>query len=190
MSIKELLKPEWKKFILPVAFIILFFVAINSFYYVGSSFDKYGCDQVSLSKELQSNLRENNTLAYNQTWNKLRSLSENWSYEIMHTRNVRIISDFVKMIDPIIPVPCEFGVGAGVICEIYMNEETYNCFNSQGDATMFPFEPKYKKASAVTFGFNVLLLFAEGYLISSVVLFAYREMRISSVRKKIRKKAR
>lgn len=185
MSIEKFLKPEWKKLILPIAFIILLAVTIDSFYYLGSVTDKYGCNLVFLFEDYQNAFEENNSLVMNQTYTIMTYMFENMTSEINRIQNVMFISSFVMAIDPITPVPCEFISGNG--CEFYTNEETYNCFkNLTAEPGFLPFnEAGYKKASLVTLGLNFLLLFIEGYLISSVILFAYRKMKVSSAFRKI-----
>jgi len=176
--VKEFFGVEWKKFILPVLLIILFVVVINSFYSLGSVMDKYGCEMVSLVREQITNVKQNNTFAINQTANKMKSLSENIQKDMKKFQNIEPVFNFLKMLDPIIPVPCEFMDGN--FCRFYINESTYNCLTSlktnEGTGLTQPKIVEYKRASIITFGLNGLLLFTEGYLISSLILFIYRKI--------------
>lgn len=186
MSIKEFIKPEWKKFILPIVFIIFFLILINTFYFWGSVVDKYGCELISLEEEYIINIKQNNTLTINQSINKIESLPS--AYQIYP------IFIFLQTIDPIIPVPCGFFIRGNIICEYYITEDTYSCIKNKGleiektlgslgslifklSFPMFNVTSEYKKASIITQTLNILLLFIEGYLISSVILFAYRRLR-------------
>ena len=179
---RDFLKPEWKKFILPIILIILFFVVINAFYTSGSVMDKYGCEAVSLIQEQQANIKQNNTLAINQTVSRMRFLSQNIQNDMRQIQNIEPIFNFVKTIDPFIPVPCE--AMQGNVCEFYINKDTYNCFiNLKSEKTTginILAEPEineYRVVSLPYLGLNVLLVFIEGYLISLIILFVYQKIK-------------
>ena len=140
---------------------------------------------VSLIQKGQTYTRENNTLAAEQTLNSFKSLSENMQKGIKPVQDLQPLFSFLMTMDPPMPVPCEFTIGD--ICEFYMNEETNDCFMSLRSGNiggLFGFfaEPKiteYRGTSFVSFGANIFVLFVEGYLLSSVILFAYRRIRKS-----------
>lgn len=190
MSVKEFLKPEWKKFILPIVLTIIFFFTTSVFYSLGSIMDKYGCEMVLLIEEQLTNMEKNDTLAFNQTAEKGRLLFQNMQTDTeqiqVHFESIEPVIHSISTIDPIFPVPCEtISEIQGNVCEFYMSEETYNCFESfvsEDSGVMMDIfgeteKIEYKKASAITLGLNVLLLFVEGYLISSAILFIYRKIR-------------
>jgi hypothetical protein len=189
MKWKEFLRLDWKKFILPVIFIILFAIVINSFYLLGSVLDKYTCESVSLAKELQNYREQNDTLAIGQFISKNEPFFQNMQNEYEHLAKaigtMQPIINFVKIMDPVIPMPCE-GT-EGYYCEFYSGKDTYNCFQNvvSGDwlnenvfGSLFHTEIKeYKKASFVTFGLNTLLLFIEGYLVSCFIFWIYYKIK-------------
>lgn len=183
MGIGSFLRPEWKKFILPIVFIILFIVMISSFYYTASVLDKYGCEVASLYERLDTYREQNDTSGITQTVDALESLSQNYKNDMKITEGVGPVLSIVLAIDPIVPVPCEFMVSGLTLtpCQFYASEETYNCMKGSIGGTISVFaEPEikeYKGVSVATLGLNVLLLFVEGYLISAVVLFIYRKIR-------------
>lgn len=183
MRVKEFLKPEWKKFVLPVVFIVFFLIIVGSFYYIGSVLDKYGCQTASLITEA-SEYGSENELKFNQTFEELGLISQNMQTDLEAVETLFPILNFFLIIDPIFPVPCTFMAGfmhVTGLCEYYISEETYNCFGTVNpDFSSFFEGPKikeYQPASLTAFGLNILLLFVEGYLISAVVLFIYRKIR-------------
>ncbi len=184
MGIKEFLKPEWKKFVLPVIFVTLFLVAINAFYSYGSVIDKHGCETISLYKELQDNINKNDTVVINQTMAKWLAMSQNMERDILRFEVIVPVFTFLNTIDPVFTLPCEV---IGSNCEFYINEDTYKCFFGMKDNNTFlslAEPPEYKKASIATFSLNILILFAEGYLLSAVVLFGWRRTKKTRTRKK------
>lgn len=196
MDIREVLEPEWKKFILPLVLIILFSFVINTFYSISSITNKYGCEIVSLVQEQNDNIKQNNTLAFNETVKKSISLIQRMQNDADYlelNKNEKKnkvffepVYSFLNVIDPALPVPCELQNTR--FCEYYVNKQTYDCTirmigqNETGglnQAVIFEKIPMkdYTKSSIINLGSNVLLLFVEGYLVSSLILFAYRKIR-------------
>lgn len=186
MGMKEFLKPEWKKFILPIALIVLFLVMIVSFHLYSSVMNKYFCGTISLFQELEATMKQNDSLAYERAFNKTVAspfFTEGQNYDEL-VRGAAYISIFIRTIDPFMSLPCEYKYDyynflVNDFCEYYINKETYNCCASlpeSSNISCFDTAKPYKGVSLVTQGLNVLLLFLEGYLISCVALFAYRKV--------------
>jgi hypothetical protein len=192
MKWKEFLKPRWEKFILPILFIIIFLFVINFFFSFGSTLDKYTCQIISLAKDLQTLGEKNQTLAFNNTLNEFMSLFQNMQNDMNQTEQEHIepLFNFIKVIDPVIPVPCE-GMSDYTCqyypchtCQYYISKETYNCiinimngnFSWIGQSTI----TEYKKVSFITIGLNALVLFAEGYLLSCLIVFGYSKFKKKS----------
>jgi ABC-type multidrug transport system fused ATPase/permease subunit len=208
MGIGKLLKPERKKFVLPAIFIIVFlFMASAPAYSWGPALDKYACEYLSLWQEATTNAEKNDTYALNKTLEKMSALSGNWQKEnekqgLTMTLPLQYFSAaFLKTINPVTPVPCEYSAGGSMIynpsmandfCVFYISRDSYDCteglrkllspvkipVNITGQTEQTERKEEYRQASAVTLGANILILFAEGYLLSSVILFIYRKKRI------------
>lgn len=190
MNIKEFLKPEWKKFILPIVFILLFLVVVNFFYYsIVPTFYEYHCKIAYLDKKMELATEQNDTLAIKQLLEDMLYLQEDTFRSMREPASVFYFCSalFIGAINPI-SMPCEmiYDYVPADFCEFYMREDTYNCLKTLNVTTI----PKtisdrvYKKASITQFVLNVLILFVEGYLISSVILFFYR--RVKRRRKKVK----
>jgi hypothetical protein len=186
MGIKSFLKPDWKKFILPAVFIALFLVLLNSFYNMGHIGDKYMCDVYSAGKQLQIYREQNNTFGFDQTEQRLLSISISIQKESESFKPIwfKPVWDFTTLVSPIVPAPCEF-LGSYNVCEFYINETTYTCMVGQHlplpvvyvSSILESGQYEYNRASALMPALNILLLFAEGYLISCAVLFGYEKIR-------------
>lgn len=184
MNWKEFLRPEWKKFILPIILIAIFIFVINYLFFLGSTFDKYICQLTSLVNNLQT-LRENNqTLAYNQTLDEARSLVKSLQNDVTSRGgNTKLFLDSVKTIktiDPFVPVPCE--IMPSHLCQYYLNKESYDCIINANVSSPFiilgtPNIPEYNKVSFITIGLNILFLFVEGYLISCLIALGYNKFK-------------
>ena len=177
MTIKDFFKPEWKKFILPIIIIILFLVTIKSFYSIGDVMDKYICKMLYLSQEKQDYLRRDNILAANQTYNqKLLPLYKNLTDDLDKIRDKEPLINFFYTINPVIPMPCRAYLPEKS-CKFYINEETYRCRTAAGSYKGTGESPMpYRKPTLFNFGLNILLLFFEGYIISSIILGIFRKL--------------
>lgn len=184
MCFKELLRPEWKKFVLPIIFIILFLFTISTFYSVASVMDKYVCSLTDLIKEQHTAFENNDTVTINETQKKINETFQVIGPEFKQLEDFWPVVEFIKFINPITPIPCELSLSD--FCMFYTNEDTYNCFKSTEPPTslsIIELEVKpYKKVSISAFALSIMILFLEGYLISAVVLFSWRKLR-----KKMRK---
>lgn len=199
-TIKEFLKFEKKKLILPVILILPFFVLVNSFYTLSSVQDEYLCESTYLNEELIIYYNQNNTLAYNQTVEKLDNIRENmaeFEKSNIYLRDKKIIERLffpMNKINPLFPVPCEWGISpvyGRQTCVYYLNEKSYNClkeflsflnqnedpYTSTYTSILSTSLPDYKQISAFILTLNILVLFVEGYLISCLILFIHRTIK-------------
>ncbi|MGV8162209.1 MAG: hypothetical protein ACP5N2_02630 [Candidatus Nanoarchaeia archaeon] len=61
MSLKEFLKPEWKKFVLPVLLVLMFIFVLFPFYSIGSFNNDVACEVYPKILDLSKNLQEINS---------------------------------------------------------------------------------------------------------------------------------
>ncbi|MCD6215533.1 MAG: hypothetical protein B6U68_01965 [Candidatus Aenigmarchaeota archaeon ex4484_14] len=184
MCFKELLRPEWKKFILPIIFVILFLFTVSTFYSVASVMDKYVCDIASLFQQQEDSFKQKDMTALNQTVEKMDSLREEMTNEL---KNIDKLEEPISLslraiisIDPFFPTSCSYVTTD--FCKFYISEKTYNCSRDIASKSfrLLPIELKlkeYQRVSLAILGLHGLILFLEGYLISAVVLFSYRKLR-------------
>jgi len=171
----DFLKLDWKKFILPIILIIIFLVVINALRASGSIEDKYDCQVVTLIQKNVANINSNDTVAISQVNSEMKLLSQDKQKEIKPLQYSNSISAFVKIIDPIIPLPCE-ELGKSNICKFYINKDTYDCIKNidfSGNVFSQPKMSVYKPLSLWIVILNVLILFIEGYFVSSIIFFFY-----------------
>jgi hypothetical protein len=179
----DFFKLNWKKFILPVILIIIFLVVINALRISGSIGDKYDCQVVTLIQKNIDNAQKNDTAAVNQVDSEMKLLAQNKQKEVKHLQYSESISAFVKIINPIVPFPCE-NLGKSNVCQFYINKETYDCLKKldiNGDIFSQPKMSVYKPVSLWIILLNVLLLFIEGYFVSSIIMFFYGKIRDKQV---------
>ncbi len=191
MSLKEFLKPEWKKIILPVIFISIFIILIKFSYDTASLFDKYMCEMLSVAKQRQVYIEQNNTEALEEIEIQSENLSNNFRSEVEKNRLLKLADEefffhtfmSMKKINPLLPFPCEHNIMdlRYKHCRFYINEEAYNCFINftSFENIIFGFNKEmieYKKVSFFDISSNILILFIEGYLVSCLILFCYRKI--------------
>ncbi len=194
MEIKAFLRPEWKKMILPLIFILIFMFLIYSSYTIASIGDDYICEYCEFTDIIYDihNIDQNDTLTINQTVTKIENLSNNFKQDI---EKKEIISTYglifigpMMIINPIYPGPCELGDSLlnTDFCVYYTSEESYNClddlsekiekFSENSPIIMMISFPEYKQLSIFNIVANLIFLFIEGYLISSIILLIYRKL--------------
>jgi len=193
MNIREFLRPEWRKLILPAVFIILFLVLISIFYSFVPVQNEYGCDYALVIREMNSYYDENRTdeATIEQIEIKYRALRDKM-FGGLDLGGYFPIYITILTLDPFIPLPCEYPEYTAFsltkyFCEHYFNKETFNCYYNTTPSIFGIDEQKaalsmgYKGPSFTSVVINILILFIEGYLISSVILLLlpYRKRKIS-----------
>jgi hypothetical protein len=156
---------------------------INALRISGSIGDKYDCQVVTLIQKNIDNAQKNDTAAVNQVDSEMKLLAQNKQKEVKHLQYSESISAFVKIINPIVPFPCE-NLGKSNVCQFYINKETYDCLKKldiNGDIFSQPKMSVYKPVSLWIILLNVLLLFIEGYFVSSIIMFFYGKIRDKQV---------
>ncbi len=195
MCFKELLRPEWKKFVLPIIFIILFLFTISTFYSVASVMDKYVCDIASLFQQQEDSFKQKDMVAFNQTVEEMNTLREEMMNELKNIDKLEEPS-FLSLrviisIDPFFPMSCSYVTTD--FCKFYISKESYDCSRDIASKSFAlpPIELKlkeYQRVSLAILGLHGLILFLEGYLISAVVLFSWRKLRKKMRKSSIRRK--
>jgi hypothetical protein len=179
------LNPEWKKFILPVFLIILFGYQTHIYFSLGNFGDEAYCYSVQQVKLIEKYSEENNTGLLTETANELQSqifyLDRKYNLDASES-GVFYISSSISKIYPFFPVSCEVPINPNKFCRYYFTRESYDCtlemYNiTAGNIIFSVFDlniPEYKKVSNLVIILHFILIFIWGYLISAVILFAFR----------------
>jgi len=168
-----ILKPEPRKFILPTVFLLLFVLAMNTFYDFGTRQDDYACMISDYVKTLElSTDREfchtgvtaigyGSVVIEQETEQKFKAAVEmaNEAANLDNGEMIRIMT----LIDPLLPVPCEYV--PTLFCEQYMSATSHNCMI---EANMMV--GAYRPDSIISIIINGIFLIVEGYLISCLLL--------------------
>ena len=197
MDIKEFLKPDWKKLILPFILIILYIYIVAFSSRVGQLMDTYMCDSFSLNRKITEAYQNNETDKidqYKEEMNylsgKMRTASENLDID-----NIVVIYNFMKFINPVMPLPCE--LESTNFCAHYASKETYDCFVDFEDYLKGPsasvtaglLSPtamvEYRKSTFFTHVFSIIVLIIEGYLVSALVVFLYKKIKNRTSEKEV-----
>lgn len=132
--IKDFLKPDWRKLILPVVFIVLFMYTLSFFHAMGLIGDKYNCEHLRLLAELNEADLRNDMEAFNETLHRLWLIEDQFSAEltaVMHSNREINVPVFItiSVIDPILPVPrlLQGSWDYPKPSVDYMSIETYDC---------------------------------------------------------------
>ncbi len=193
MNLKEFLKFEWKKLIIPFILIGIFTIFIIWFISVSKPAEKYPCEMRELWVDAWYYQHRNDTLNYEKTARKLEDMKIKMDEEMDSSAFLFGIDDFgiqtsIRKIDPIFPLPCSFlenKMGRPYYgCRYYMSEQSVMCmYNISGqvhkieDLAKLPSEPpKYRKLSFFNISLNVLILFIEGYLFSCLIIWTCNKM--------------
>ncbi len=181
-DIKYFLKPHWKKFILPLIFVILFLVLVSSFQALGFFLDKYSCESETLYSQLDQNRKANDTVAENATKEQIKNLIVRMQQDAPQGGIVNIISLYtIGVVDPLIPFPCLMISGESGFCQFYVNQTTHACMvesiknvkvedfnNTALQNVKFEVKP-HTPQSLPLFIANIIVLMVEGYLISVAI---------------------
>ena len=173
---KEFLRFEWKKTILPFILILLFFYALSVIYPVVKQMDDYVCEVISLNTEITKAISANDTLSAKVAAEKIKVLMEKNGVEKRMDqidKNEWLMNMLVY--DPLFPLPCEFS--SAKFCRYYVSKETYDCFSNieMPENSLFALRmTEYVSFSVWDVLINTLFLFTAGYLISSSALSGYR----------------
>lgn len=179
----EFLKPDWKKFILPIVLIIIYFFLIGYFSRIGDVMDAYTCERISIREKIIDAVQNNESAeAYME---ESRIQMEKWrlASENLDVDNIIGLYNLMKFIDPFIPSPCEFT--ASNYCVHYSSQETFDCITNFVKVTDEPSGliaipiniEEYRRGSFFTHIPNFLILIMEGYLISALVILFYKKIK-------------
>jgi len=197
MELKEFLKPEWKKFALPLALLVLFFFLENAYGAFGSAEDNVYCPASQFMKNMEVAKSQNDTVGMQKIIDNARPLQKDFTEFMQNAEKIKsntIVDGALRMADPFLPSPCELSIRRP--CIFYMNETSYNCIREAASVTSNVPEfalglvggfgdsdnnlPSYKTLSYNDVIFNALFLATEGYLISCLIFLAYTKLRKQS----------
>ena len=184
MDWKNFLKPERKKLILPIIFVLISVYVFSASSSAVAVFDKYTCRMADESKQYILAEKENNT----QKMAFLNESAQNIVKEINSEINkrsavgLRETAFFISTIDPVFPFPCE--LSQSPICAIYLNRQSYNCMadlanftkSSIGNKTIADsIQIREFSEPTISFVLNAVFLFFEGYLLSCLIILFLRK---------------
>ncbi|MBT3720674.1 hypothetical protein HN789_02195 [archaeon] len=171
---KEFLKPNWKKFLLPIFLIVCFFVLVKYYFYYAIIVDEHTPTLINFIDEIEEYRKLNDSRSMNKTGKNIENyVTQNKIKEkFSKLQDIEFLAVFLPMINPFMPQPCEFRFST--FCKYYIDETTYNLIESRGSfagASLFDYEKKeYVQISYFDIFFNTIILFAEGYLFSCLVI--------------------
>lgn len=190
---KGFLEIEWKKFILPIFLIILFGYQVYAYFSIAHFTDDTSCYLVKQKELMDNYYQQNNTKLFEKTISETEStlaeLNEEFNTKIVEEVPFLLISS-VSKIYPFFPISCEVEFNPNKNCRYYSSKESYDCMlefvnsaitDSQILSIFNTSLPEYKKVSTSVIVLHFILIFIWGYLISAIILFAFR-----SIRKKIK----
>ena len=178
MDWKFLLKPEWRKFVLPIIFVIMLLYVSFSSASIVTVFDKYTCEISDLSKQYIVADKQNNTEVKDSINQSSEGIRKKISEDVnkINALAVREFAFFLSTINPLTPLPCELTLSP--LCTPYMNKKSYDCLADLANFTKQNIENrtiaeniKIREYSEPTVPIilNMGLIFLEGYLISCLI---------------------
>jgi hypothetical protein len=180
MKIKQLLKPEWKKILLPAIFLLLFAYLIINFAGIGAAIDNHAVDTVQFLDVLLAQTQSQN-LTFSEILERVNTFFQPLREEIARHTGPEVMTtlNFIRTLDPFLPVPCE--TTRSPSCRYYIQKPNYELLYSRGIpqlllAVAAPPE-LFSHPTPFDYTVNVALLIVEGYLISCIIFFIYRKTR-------------
>ncbi len=180
MDWKDFLKPNSKKFILPVILLLLSIYVVASSFSIVAVFDKHTCETSDLSKQYISAEKENKTdivKALNDTAQKTSKKIED-ELKTVNMIGVRESAILVSTLDPAFPLPCE--LAPSPLCIIYSSKKSYDCLADLANFTKENMENKTISDSikireysepTIPIVVNFAFVFIEGYAISCLIFY-------------------
>jgi len=178
---KGFLEFEWKKFILPIFLILFFSYHIYFFYSISNQIDNYYCISAPYIKDLVLYRQQNNSDMLYKTSNELKPMSDKMSAEIIKLSKYMAFEKIIFILDPFFPSPCEFSNEES--CRYYGDRKSLECIGDVRDQLPTPTmplfaTPEFKHVSIWILTIHFILLFTIGYLISAVILWIFRNIKI------------
>jgi len=177
------LKFEWKKIILPIILIILFSYEVYVFYSIGNVMNEYSCDIADYINDAVKYREQNNTEMLKKIFLESRSLAEKLQRDIIKASGSETVLHIVMKINPFFPVACE--IFSQNYCKNYISKKSFYCANLQSRSVSAPmlFNPKIQKYNPISIWLitlHFILLFVIGYLVSAVILWIFRNIKIKN----------
>ena len=172
---------EWKKTILPIIIIILLGYQTYVYYSLSKINQDIACDLYTFQKNMDIYKKQNNTELLTQTLNEWSPKSDKFQKELNKNKGNEIILIISQKIDPFFPAPCE--IVSSKYCRYYMNKESYDCMKNMMNLilenSIFDTKtPEYKQVSFLIIALHFVLLSVLSYLISSIILLLFRNVKI------------
>ena len=199
MNIREFLRPEWKKFVLPFFFIAMLFLYIHLSQMKASSVFYYKCEILKIITESNfSNITSVNpdiVKRFDELNAALGKIYDTYEYEYLLLPPIAPV-----MINyPVVPTMCTYSepshcqtwIGPVKIehicrdsdfCVSYIDKETFDCLKRYRH---IPASAEYKELTYMHVIINVVILFIEWYMISCAALQIYRKKVKSALNRKI-----
>ena len=147
-------------------------------------FDKYTCQITDLSKQYIIADKENKTDAIKKINETSETITKGMIEELnkIQAIGIRESAFILSTIDPLTPLPCE--LSQSPFCSTYINKKSYGCLadlanfskgNIQNRTIAENIKIREYSEPTVPIIYNSIILFAEGYLISAVLLGLYRK---------------
>ena len=194
-DLKEIFRFEWKKVVLPIIFLILFSVTIHDFYVRGQIFDEYGCESVNLSfrlttliyenasQELINQITERANLIQNQREQEI--LERSWILPKLPPESQEEFIAIQEVLNPIFPSSV-FYPSRHKPQFWYSSEKPYRCLidvmekiseMSGENKTIMPEGLQtYRNVTPSLIVLNIIFIFVEWYIISSIIIFGVRKL--------------
>jgi hypothetical protein len=189
-ALKDFIRPEIKKLVLPAVLVISFFLMIYLFGMMGSMADQQAeavCANVDdlegIAEYINTDVLESLGIT-NASMQDIKSMiiSQVGETNPEIVTALELMDNTVKSfrtIDPYLPVPCMlYQEGA---CRYYLSSETFNCLSEfytlLQPSLGLPDLEEYRQISAADYAVNVSLLFLEGYVSACLMVFVFREIR-------------
>jgi len=159
--------------------IILFSIFLSSAFKLGNDLDKYSCQFPALLKEFVNNRDNNDSLAMNQTFERMKTMGVVFEEDVNNFKKITPLIGFFRAIDPFVPIPCEYSPSN--FCRFYMSQDSYLCNKGIFEYplpfidSIFTLEMKdYKTPSFWLILLNFIYLIVLGYLVSCAIFFFFR----------------
>jgi len=178
-KIKSFIGFEWKKMILPFFLIIFFSYQIFIFYSISTIMENHLCDSMESLRNVKNLQEQNNTQELDQAVFEWTSGSEEFKKDMKKFIENKNIFRISQSINPFFPIPCE--LGAGNYCRYYIDKKSFDCIYNSNFKLSSLFEiskPEYRKISIFLLIFHMLAIFIIGYLISAIMFFIFRNIKI------------
>lgn len=183
IDIKEFLKPEISKFIVPIILLLAFTFFVYSFDNILKKIETLPCESLTLMKELDAARKNNDTEKITEVGQKETKLMEKYNLENFKLpfSQGNIFYKLITKIDLMFPLPCEILPEKN--CKNYNNKESFECtiesrkYNPFSEIDIIEVQNNYNPLTIFDIIINIFVLFFEGYLLSCLIIWFYRKVK-------------